>query len=157
TSRCPWSARRPSRATSIWPNPSWTASRRRRRSARCRSGKSRTEAGSGWRARDSGCGLLLPERGHHLAGEALALLEIPRLRGSDGWADVDDFEPGILVLDLLELLRDLLGRADQPRARLDRVAQGRQSGLTRALGVGDGLDLLGRQPRHEAERGEHLD
>src|SRR5262249_30960316 len=65
------------------------------------------------------------ERGHDLSREALELLQDDGLGCADGLADVDDLEAGVLVLEILELLGDLLRRADEPGARLDRVAQRR--------------------------------
>src|SRR6202795_3961033 len=94
---------------------------------------------------------------HDLRREALELLENYGLRRPDRLPDVDDLETGVLVLDLHQLLRDLLGRADQPRAGLDGIAKGRQVGLTGPLRVGDRLDLLGGEAGHEPERREHLD
>src|SRR2546425_3790321 len=94
---------------------------------------------------------------HHLNREALELLEDHRLRRADGLPDVDDLEPRVLVLDLHELLGDQLRRTDQPRARLDGVAQGRQVRVTGARRVGGRVDLLRGQTGHEPERGEHLD
>ena len=82
------------------------------------------------------CCLRALERRHDLGREALELLEDHRLGRADGLADVDDFEARVLVLDLHELLGDQLRGPDQPRAGLDRVAQRRQPGLTRALGIG---------------------
>src|SRR6267378_6442662 len=93
---------------------------------------------------------------HDLRREALELLENHRLGRADRLADVDDLQAWVLVLNFHQLLGDLLGRTDEPRAGLHRVAQGRQPGVTRSLGVGCGVDLLRRQTRHEAERGEHL-
>src|SRR5438132_4758045 len=98
-----------------------------------------------------------PKRRHDLRREALELLENHRLGRADRLADVDDLQACILFLDVFQLLGDLFWRADEPRAGLDRVAQGRQPGLTRALGVGDRVDLRRRQARYEAERREHLD
>src|SRR5678816_4114030 len=72
------------------------------------------------------------ERRHDLRREALELLENHGLRRTDRLPDVDDLETGVLVLDLHQLLRDQLRRADQPRAGLDGIAEGRQVGLTRA-------------------------
>src|SRR5439155_17941840 len=97
------------------------------------------------------------EGGHDLRREALELFQNHRLGRADRLADVDDLQAGVLVLDLHQLFGDQLRWADQPCACLDRVAQGRQPGLTRPLGVGDRVDLLGREARHEAEWGEHLD
>src|SRR3989441_1451220 len=128
----------PSRATSTWPSPSSRARRRLPRSARCKFGKSRTEPGSCWRGRGSGCrrkaegrpgcagaspsagGLggpsrppMSPKGRHHLRREALELLEDHRLRRADRLTDVDDLQAGVLVLDLHEL------RGEEPaRARL---------------------------------------
>src|SRR6185369_425147 len=56
------------------------------------------------------------ERRHDLRREALELLENHGLRRADRLPDVDDLETGVLVLDLHQLLRDLLRRADEPRA-----------------------------------------
>src|SRR5438552_2509974 len=98
-----------------------------------------------------------PKRRHDLSRETLELFENHRLGRADRLADVDDLQARILFLDVFQLLGDLFWRADEPRAGLDRVAQGRQPGLTRPLGVGDRVDLRGRQARHEAERREHLD
>src|ERR1700704_2950227 len=101
--------------------------------------------------------LLALEGRHDLRRETLELLENHRLRRADRLADVDDLQAGVLVLDLHELLGDQLRRADQPRARLDGMAQGRQVGVTGPLPVGGRLDLLRGEAGHEAERGEHLD
>src|SRR3989441_7933896 len=94
---------------------------------------------------------------HDLRREALELLQDHRLGRADRLADVDDLQTRVLVLDLHQLLGDQLRWADQPRACLDRFPQGRQLGLTGPLGAADPVDLLWRQTRHEAERGEHLD
>src|SRR5207245_8998431 len=109
------------------------------------------------RLRVSREGLRALEGRHDLRREALELLQDHRLGRADRLADVDDLQTRVLVLDLHQLLGDQLRWADQPRACRDRVAQGRQPGLTGPLGVGDRVDLLWRQTRHEAERGEHLD
>src|SRR5580765_6673187 len=94
------------------------------------------------------------ERRHDLRREALELLQNHGLRRTDGLPDVDDLETRVLVLDLHQLLRDQLRRADQPRAGLDGIAEGGQVGLPGPLRVGDRLDLLGGEAGHEAERRE---
>src|SRR5262249_53526002 len=75
---------------------------------------------------------------------------------ADDLADVDDLEAGIALLHLHELLGDLLGWPDQPRAGLHGVTERREVGLTSTLWIARRRDLFGREPGHEAERREHL-
>src|SRR3989442_10568602 len=93
---------------------------------------------------------------HDLLGEPAELLEHHGLRRAHADAHVDVLEAGEPSLEVLEVSDELLGRAGEPRARLHVVLDGGDADGAPAAATRGRLDLGRRDPRHEAEAGEHL-
>src|SRR5437773_3963549 len=119
TWRGPRSIRRPttraSSRTTPWP---WTADISR--------------VGSGPARREAGLGRELPaKRRHDLTGEPRELLDHELSRRSDGPGDHDMVQPGIPLLDLLQVGDDIFGRTAEPGAIADAVLQRGRGGRLR--------------------------